>query len=229
MGTLLFALPYAGGGASLYRSWPETTGVRVHGVQLPGREELFDEPWPLSMADTIARCVRQVVERSTGDDNVALFGHSFGAVLAYEVARHLVADGRTPVHLFASGSVDPTTPLGRDPAQLSDTEFVGRVESLAGYTHPALAIPDLREIVLPVLRADVRMHETYRTDAERPLPVPVTALRGTSDHLVSADDCARWAKVTSAVSTVVQLPGGHMYFVDDPQPLLTVIERTLES
>ncbi|MEU3457525.1 alpha/beta fold hydrolase [Micromonospora sp. NPDC006766] len=229
MRTILFALPYAGGGASLYRSWPESTSVSVCGVQLPGREELFDEPWPLSMADTIALCVRQIDEQSARDEPVALFGHSFGAVLAYEVAHHLVAAGRTPVHLFASGSVDPTAPLRRDPAQLSDDEFVRRVESLAGYTHPALAIPDLREIVLPVLRADVWMHETYRTDAEHPLPVPVTALRGASDHLVSVDDCTRWAKVTSAGSTVTQLPGGHMYFVDDPQPLLTVIERTLES
>lgn len=229
MSTILFGLPYAGGGASLYRTWPQSAAVDVRGVQLPGREELFDDPWPLSMPDTIALCVRQIDEQSTVDDRIALFGHSFGAVLAYEVARRLLAAGRMLVHLFASGSVDPTAPLGRDPAPLSDDEFVLRVENLAGYTHPALAIPDLREIVLPVLRADVRMHETYRTDEERPLPIPVTALRGAADHLVSADDCDRWAKVTSAGAAVVELPGGHMYFVDDPRPLLAVIERTVES
>lgn len=229
MHTMLFGFPYAGGGASLYRSWPSPPGVTVHGVQLPGREELFDEPWPLSVPDTVAFAARQVTELSTPDDRIALLGHSFGALLAYEVARFLLGRGYRLAHLFASGSLDPTTPLGRDPAPLTDDEFVARVEGLAGYRHPALDLPDLREIVLPVLRADVRMHESYRDAAERPLPVPVTAVRGTNDHIVDAGDCERWAKVTTAGCSVVELPGGHMYLADDPLPLLRVVQLTLET
>ncbi|WP_410638367.1 thioesterase II family protein [Amycolatopsis sp. lyj-346] len=229
MHTMLFGFPYAGGGASFYRSWPVQPGFTVHGVQLPGREECFDEPWPLSLPDTVAFAAEQVTGRCTPDDRIALFGHSFGALMAYEVARCLLGHGYRPVHLFASGSLDPTTPLGRDPAPLTDDEFVARVEHLAGYRHPALDIPDLRDLVLPVLREDVQMHETYRDTGESPLPVPITAIRGTADHIVGAEDCERWGKVTTAGCSVVELPGGHMYLVDDALPLLRAIRTTLRT
>lgn len=231
MRTIVFGLPYAGGGASFYRNWPPLSGdsnAEMIGIQLPGREEMFDEPWPRSMADTVTFVREQIGNNATTYDRIALFGHSFGALLAYEVARALCADGHVPVHLFVSGSADPATSLRRDPAPLSDDDFVQRVESLAGYTHPALAIPGLREVVLPILRADVELHETHHRTVVDPLPIAVTALRGGKDHLVGFDDCERWAKVTTVDCEVVELPGGHMYLVDDPGPVLETIRRVLE-
>jgi surfactin synthase thioesterase subunit len=232
MRTIVFGLPYAGGGASFYRNWPPLpadSDVEMVGAQLPGREEMFDEPWPRSMADTVTFVREQIAAKATARDRIALFGHSFGALLAYEVARSLCGDGHVPAHLFVSGSADPSTPLAREPAPDTDSEFLQRVESLAGYAHPALAIPGLREVVLPTLRADVELHESLHLTVVDPLPVAVTALRGREDHLVEFDDCERWAKVTTVGCEVVELPGGHMYVLDDPGPVLGTIRRVLES
>jgi surfactin synthase thioesterase subunit len=150
-----------------------------------------------------------------------LFGHSFGAVIAYEIARRLTEDHDwPPAHLVVSGSLDPTAPVGDRSAGLADDEFVARVEELSGYSHPALADPELREVLLPVLRYDVQQHEVFRRDGVPPLPVPITGVRGASDALVSKADCAGWATVTSAAFELVELPGGHMYLTEDPAGLL---------
>lgn len=224
----LFCFPYAGGGASFYRAWPDTGahGFQVAPVQLPGREELFLEPLHDSV-DQAADDLAGKIARSLGpSDEVSLFGHSFGAVLAFEVARRLV-DFRPPIHLVVSGSANPVTPLPREAADLDDDQFVARVEMLAGYTHPALADPDLRDIVLPALRADVALHESYVAEDPRPIPVPITVVRGATDHIVSAEDCVAWEAVTSERCDQVELPGGHMYLVDDSAPLFDLLRRVL--
>ncbi|BFO18436.1 hypothetical protein SHKM778_48240 [Streptomyces sp. KM77-8] len=111
-------------------------------------------------------------------------------------------------------------PLGRHSAGLDDEEFVARVEQLAGYVHPALADPDLREVVLPVLRSDVELHESYRPADGEPLPVPVTVFRGESDHLVTEEDCRGWADVSTEGRSLVEFEGGHMYLAEDPLAVL---------
>lgn len=230
MRTILFCLPYAGGGATFYRTWPPQPlpELFIEPVQLPGREELFDDPWPASVEAAADVVVDYVLTVAGATDRIALLGHSFGAVLAFEVARRLSVDrARPPVHLFASGSADPTASLGRNSAALPDDEFIARVEQIAGYRHPALAEPELREILLPVLRADVALHESYRADPEPRLSTPITAVRGVNDHIVSAADCAGWKRVTEAGCAVVELPGGHMYLADNPAPLLELVHRTL--
>ncbi|WP_018791067.1 thioesterase II family protein [Salinispora arenicola] len=230
MRTLLFCLPYAGGGASLYRGWPPTAlpGVTVEPVQLPGREERYGELLPSDFDEVVRAVVTQIDSARAPEDQIALLGHSYGAVLAFEVARRLTARGEVTLrHLFASGSVAPGTPLHRPSADLDDDEFVAHVEELAGYRHPALADPDLREVLLPVLRADVAMHESYRASVPPLLSVPVTAVRGRDDHLVSAADCAGWQTVTNAGCKVAELPGGHMYLADDPVALHQLLVRTL--
>ncbi|MEU8658580.1 thioesterase II family protein [Actinoplanes philippinensis] len=230
MRTLLFCLPYAGGGASLYRGWPATAlpGVTVEPVQLPGREERYGEPLPRDLDEVMDEVVTRIGEVREPGDEVALFGHSYGAVLAFETARRLIARGEAPPRwLFVSGSPAPDIPVERPSADLDDDDFVSRVEQIAGYRHPALADPDLREVLLPVLRADVAVHESYRVRVSSPLPVPVTAVRGRDDHLVSAADCAGWAPVTDAGFEVAELPGGHMYLAEDPAALHELILGTL--
>ncbi|MCS7483566.1 thioesterase II family protein [Umezawaea endophytica] len=222
----LFCFPYAGGGASFYRAWPDTGlhGFEVRPVQLPGREELFIEPFHADVAAAADDLTGKIARSLGPSDQVSLFGHSFGAVLAFEVARRLV-DFRPPLHLVVSGSANPVTPLPREAADLDDDQFVARVEKLAGYTHPALADPDLRDIVLPALRHDVALHESYVAQDLRPIPVPITVVRGADDHIVSRQDCEEWAVATSDRCDQVELPGGHMYLVDDPSALFDLLRR----
>ncbi|TDV37797.1 thioesterase II family protein [Actinophytocola oryzae] len=232
MSAILFCCPFAGAGASFYRSWapPANSGIRIVPVQLPGREEQFTRPAHQRMEEAAADVLDQVQAAAAPDDDLALFGHSFGAALAFDVARRLVArGGHRLVRLFVSGSAEPLTPLEDDSSGLRDDEFVARVAEIAGFSHPALADPQLRQILLPALRADVHMRESYRPGAVAPLPVPVTAVRGETDHLVSAEDCAGWARVTSVGCDVREVPGDHLYLAEDPGPLLELIAEVLSG
>ncbi|WP_216588243.1 thioesterase II family protein [Streptomyces brasiliscabiei] len=229
----LLCFPFAGAGASFFTPWQryDLKATRVHPVQLPGRERRLDDP---PFPD-----VRTAVESLAGElladpdlaaGPVALFGHSFGAVLAYEMARHLREVKGTPVaHLFVSGSAGPTTRREAGATGLPDDEFLARVREFAGYDHPTLQDPELLELLLPALRADVELHEAYVPGADGPLDVPLTSLRGLDDTLVSAGQAQEWATVTRSGARFEELPGGHMYLTEYPGPLLKLIDDELKA
>lgn len=226
----LMCLPFAGSGAGFYRRWAKeepTAGLAVLPAQLPGREELFHEELHTDVADAAAYLVHQVTE-ATGTSAYALFGHSLGAVLCYEVTHELARSGfPMPAHVFVSGSPGPQQQRTARATGLDDVEFIARVQDFAGYRHAAFDDPALRELLLPVLRADVAMHEDYKPSTSRPLSVPVTSLRGAEDTLVSADEAQQWRTATRAEFDYVELPGGHMYLADSPRLLLRTVSECL--
>ncbi|MDF3300840.1 thioesterase II family protein [Streptomyces tropicalis] len=232
--TTLVCLPFAGAGASFYRPWQrlaEPLGLDVLPLQLPGRERRIDEE-PFRDAHTAAAALLTDLQAALGDaprpHRVALFGHSLGAVLAHELARRLCA---TPdvrlLRLFASGSPHPAQPRTRRATGLDDDAFLQRVGEFAGYAHEALQDPEMRELILPTLRADVEMHESYVPADELPLPVPVTSLRGTADTLVTRGEAEAWARVTDAGFRHVELAGGHMYLTESAPELLRILAGDL--
>ncbi|WP_042369316.1 thioesterase II family protein [Streptacidiphilus neutrinimicus] len=235
--TTLVCLPFAGAGASFYRPWQrqaEPLGLDVLPLQLPGRERRIDEE-PYRDATVAAGALHAELLAALGGPGegrgahrVALFGHSLGAVLAYELARRLVATpGVRLVGLFASGSPHPAEPRSRQATGLDDDAFLARVNEFAGYTHEALQDPEMRELILPTLRADVEMHESYRPADETALPVPVTALRGSADTLVTRDELAAWARTTDVAFRAVELDGGHMYLTESAPELLRIVAEHL--
>jgi surfactin synthase thioesterase subunit len=226
-GTVLVCLPFAGSGGSFFRGWKlrAPAGLEVLPVQLAGREERFDEPPPADVATAVADAYGQI----RGGARIALFGHSLGAVLAYELAHRLTDGGAEVVALFASGSPDPWHGRTHRLTGLGDDDFMTGVQTITGHSHPALADPEIRELVLPLLRSDIRMHEDYRAGSDRPLlPVPITAVRGRDDDLVSAADAGGWRRATSAGFGTAELDGGHMYLLDGPDPLLALIAERLD-
>jgi surfactin synthase thioesterase subunit len=228
----VLCFPFAGAGASAFRRCQEypSERVRVVPVQLPGREELFGEQPYTCVGDAVDGLLPGVLERLGGDRTVALFGHSLGAVLAYETAHRLAQlDGLTVGQLFVSGSPGPWTRRERRATGLTDGEFLDRVREFAGYTHPALVHPELREMLMPTLRADVAMHEDYLAPSGKRLDVPVTSIRGGADELVSAEQAAEWAAATSREFRQVELPGSHMYLVDAPADLVRLFEQVLSA
>lgn len=227
MTVALLCVPHAGAGASLFRQWKRHPfqHLAVVPVQLPGREELFAQEALTTMTEVVDRCVAQV-RATPGDTPFALFGHSFGALVAYETAQRLVTEGaRLPRRLVVSGVGAPWLPrpvAGAD--SLADEDFVARVREVAGHDHPALHDAELRGLLLPSLRADMGISDRYSPTSTDPLPVPVTVLRGRDDQLVSPQDAALWSKASSSATEVIEMPGDHMYFSLDPGPLLTELD-----
>ncbi|MEU0991964.1 alpha/beta fold hydrolase [Streptomyces sp. NPDC005953] len=222
----LVCLPFAGSGAGFYRAWAQspTPGVAILPVQLPGREEQFIDAPFTDAAEAATRLAPLVVDLTAGVASFALFGHSLGAVLSYELAHELARLGHPGLtHVYVSGSPGPWSGRDARATGLSDDEFLERVQEFAGYRHQAFDNPDLRDLLLPVLRADVAMHENYKPATDEPLRVPVTALRGVDDALVSAEHARQWRTATSAEFRYVELPGGHMYLADSPAELLRTI------
>jgi surfactin synthase thioesterase subunit len=233
----LVCLPFAGAGASFYRPWSSDAygcRLRVVPLQLPGRERRIDEQPYREVGAAVDELVAALPLALEGAQRVVLFGHSLGAVLAYELAARLTGgsglaggSGVQVVRLFVSGSPPPDAPRRQRATGLPDAEFLARVREFAGFSHAAMDDPEMREMILPTLRADIQMHEDYLPGTRDPLPVPVTALRGTGDRLVSAQEAMGWAKFTGRDFGYAELPGGHMYLVESSAPLLRLIERAV--
>lgn len=226
----LLCFPPAGAGAGFYRPWVgQQPELRVVPVEIPGREKRFAEPECPDLGSLLDTIVPELLRTVAGTRRVAVFGHSFGALLAYETVRALAERApRLDLTLVASGATRPGIPRSGRITGLPDDEFVAGVQRIAGYRHPALDEPELRELLLPPLRADVAMHENHVFDASaRPLDVPVIAVRGTADRIVSEAAAERWREITTGPFTSVSIDGGHMYLVDSWRPLLDVIAAGL--
>ncbi|MFC9235178.1 thioesterase II family protein [Streptomyces decoyicus] len=229
--TLLVCFPHAGAGPSFFAHWGNlaSPGLDVAPVGLPGREKRFDEPPLEYVSDAVEDALPQIRAQAGGYHGVCLFGHSLGAVLAYETACRLSGDGDVPVvGLVVSGSAGPAHRHDLGATGLPDDAFLATVERATGYRHEAFDEPELRDLLLPALRADIAMHERYRSSGTTVLDVPVTAVRGAEDHLIDAEMLAQWQEVTTAGFHSQALPGGHMYLADSPGALLGLVGDGLE-
>lgn len=223
----LLCLPFAGAGASFFNEWKALTErFDVVPVQLPGREKRFCEPCYTDVSEATVGLVTEVAELLDPDRDIVFFGHSLGAVLAYELTHALVRNGNYRIlGLAVSGSPDPWTPRTEHATGLNDEEFLRRVSEFAGYTHSALEDPLMRELLLPTLRADVEMHEKYRAITDTPLDVPILMIRGNDDELISGEQLLGWVRATTGDARAESLPGGHMYLTERPTELLELIEQ----
>jgi medium-chain acyl-[acyl-carrier-protein] hydrolase len=209
----LFCLPYAGAGASLFHSWRAhlPPGVELLAVQLPGRENRLREPWftdVIELGAALGPALRPYLDRP-----YSLLGYSFGALLAFELARWLRHQGeRPPGHLFVAARRAPHL-AGTGPAihLYSDSELVEWLRELGGTPDLLLAHPELLPLYLPILRADLAAHETYRYRPEAPLDVPISAFGGRRDTQASCHEIEAWREHTTLAHTTRFYPGGHFF------------------
>jgi surfactin synthase thioesterase subunit len=225
----LICFPFAGAGAAMFRPWADALAdtLVVTAVQLPGRENRFAEDPYTRVEYAIDDLESELDVLLDGAADLTLFGHSLGAVLAYELALRVghAAPG-LPCRLIVSGSPSPSRPRARRASGLSDDAFLAQVREFAGYSHPSLDDPEMRGLLLPVLRADVEMHEAYSSRDKALLEMQVIAVRGRDDELVSADEIAAWQTVTTRPLLTVEVEGGHMYLADRPDLLFSLLRQT---
>ena len=214
----LVCFPYAGGAASLYRRWRDAfpATVEVCAVELPGRGRRLGEP-PIS--DITRLCDESIaaLDQLPGNLPIALFGHSMGALIAFEMARRL--DGRV-AHLFASAAPGPGLrrhrPVNAHPrpvSELTDDEFKHRLRSLGGTPPQVLDNDEFMARFLPMLRADFLVIEHYRVDPEVRISSPITVFTGAADHGLTASDAAvlAWRERTTARARILELDAGHFF------------------
>ena len=210
----LFTLPYAGGGSAGYFRWRPAMPPRVDVVpiQLPGREARIGEP-PITdlrkLVAEIADAVAPLLDRP-----FVLLGHSLGAWLAYELACELRSRGeRLPSLLIVAASPAPHRPRGEEPLhQLPDAEFVAEMIRRYDGIPPAVREhKELLELLLPAMRGDMELLETYEYVEKPPLETDILAIGSTEDRSVSATALADWRRHTSEHFSNRLLPGGHFF------------------
>ncbi|ACZ85406.1 thioesterase II family protein [Streptosporangium roseum] len=228
----LFCLPYAGAGAGVFHPWPAALapGVEVVGVQLPGRENRIVEPAEIDLTELAAA----VADAAAADSRpYALYGHSLGARLGFEVIRSLRRTGAPlPVRLYAGAARAPHL-SGSDTfdglSRVPDDELVTRVVAGGGVPEAVAGEPELLELLLPTLRADFAWLDDYVYQPEPPLPVPIVAFAGTLDRAVSTEQMAAWEQHTTAGFVLHHVDGGHFFLQDRLPDLLSLLSADLTA
>jgi surfactin synthase thioesterase subunit len=224
----LFCLPHAGGSASLFRGWQAELGssIEVCPIQLPGREGRLQEPPQRDWRGLMEPLVELV--RHHQDKPYALFGHSMGALISFELVRALRARGLPePLHLFVASY--------RAPQLLDDTGVKTKeidAEKVRRASH-TLALPmemtdELVRLVKPALLADTALCESYVYTAQPPLRCPLSAFRGSTDY-VDAESTEGWREMTSGPFTSRNFLGDHFFLKELPRGLLQIVRRGLTS
>ncbi|MGW2330383.1 thioesterase II family protein [Streptomyces sp. NPDC001700] len=210
----LVCLPHAGGSASFYAGLGKALGPRVDtlAVQYPGRMDRLHERLLTRIDDLAEGLVAELAPWS--DRGIAVFGHSLGAVLGFEVARRLQAMGRPPVALFVSGRGAPSRHRREFSERPDDRTLIEQVRELGGTDPRVFDNEELVQLALPVIRADYEVVESYQYRPGPPLSCPVIALNGEDDPKVPDGGAAAWAEHTTGAFEEFAMPGGHFYLVD---------------
>jgi surfactin synthase thioesterase subunit len=222
----IFCFPFAGGGGSFYLPWrKDLPGIEICPVQPPGREGRSDEPMPASFDALVDAAARAIAPFAGG--RYVLFGHSMGALLAFDVARRLGPD-RPPSLLIVSGKAAPSLPVDPPLSGLSDEALLS-VAATRWNDPAAQALDrDLADFFLPTLRTDLRLLES-RSPSPTPLPLgcPLLVLGGRSDAAVPIEKLVPWRRQTSGAFRLQLFAGGHFYLRENRALVLAALREEL--
>lgn len=225
----LICLPFAGGSSTSFRPWLQflPRSIELVVVELPGRGQRLGEP----LIHDLDALVHEISDAMSVilDKPFALFGHSMGTLLAYELLFKLQDEHqRSPRHLFVSGRGAPHRPSREDPIhKLPQNEFIEKLKEYNGTPKEVLEHQELMDLMVPIIRADFQVCETYSRPDYRHFTIPVSVFGGLQDAGASREDLEAWAQLTEGACTVRMFPGGHFYFLNSQMNLLQAIVRDL--
>jgi surfactin synthase thioesterase subunit len=216
----LFCFHYAGGSAHIFYEWPGRlpSSVEVGAIQLPGRGHRVYEPLVRQMAQ-LSRVVAQELLPYL-DKPFVFFGHSLGALLCFETARSLRRENRRqPAHLFVSATEAPHCRSKEESlSDLPKDALVKRLREFNGTPAEVLQSDELMDLMLPTIRADFELSESYEYHPESPLECPITIYGGSDDHEVEAERLAAWSEMSVGACEIRMFPGDHFY-IDSSQTI----------
>ena len=221
----LFCFPFAGASTSVFRPWMNwlPKGIELAAVQLPGRESRVRERCISDMdelAEQLVSALAPALKRP-----FAFFGHSMGALIAYEVLRRLEQRGHAPAELFfACGSPAPHTRLA--PARrrvLSKEEIVADLHQLGCVPAELLKNREILNLLLPMLQADFELYANYGWRNNGSLSCPIVSIRGEQDTYITAESQLGWKKHTNRQFTFHSMHGKHLFLLESPQAVVDLV------
>lgn len=226
----LFCIPHAGAAGYPYRAWmphlPES--IEVIGVRLPGRGARIAEV-AFRRMDPLVTALTEAIIAELGRP-FALFGHSMGALIAFELCARLGQLGFEPRHLFVSGTRAPHLPRDEKALHTLPRErFIQELRALNGTATELLEDESVVASLLPPLRADFELVETYPARERARLTCPITAFGGRDDPTVSEDELAAWSRYTTQDFRRVLFPGDHFFIASEQSAVLRTISQTLSA
>lgn len=227
----LFCFPHVGAGASVFNQWPPAWipgNVELWTVRLPGREQRLSEKPFRRMAPLVEALYEAMAPELSG--RYAFYGHSLGAVVAFEMARKIERHGgQSPIRLLVSAHTAPQAGLSRPLFHtLPDKEFVEALRRLAGTPQEALENEDLMALMMVALRADFEVDETYSYEEGKPLECPISAFGGLDDPDVSQAELEAWRMQTSQQFSLHMMEGDH-FFIFRSQDFLYRLSQELKA
>lgn len=222
----LFCFPYAGGDGQIYRSWASalSPSIEVVAAEYPGRGRRFAEPLIDRIPTLVARLLAAI--RPLLDLPFAFYGHSNGALVAYELARQMRhALQRDPQVLLLAAKRSPLLPAETPVHNLGDEEFTRVLHRYDGTPPAVLHSPQLMEVYLPILRADFALGETYQLDATTRLPVPCHLISGDQDRIANPQDIRAWAPLFSGAVHHHTVVGDHFFLKSQSSHVTRIVEH----
>jgi medium-chain acyl-[acyl-carrier-protein] hydrolase len=227
----LFCFPYAGGAASVYHQWPThlPADMEMAAAQYPGRATRMREPLCKDLnhlLDDLEQGITPLLDRP-----FAFFGHSMGATVAYELTRRLRAAHKPlPQYLFVSGRSAPHLPPLKPPIHhLPDGEFLESMRNMNGTPAELLDHQELMEMMLPIIRADFQILETWTYQDAAPFTIPISVFGGITDDGVPLENLDAWASCTTGKMKRHMFPGDHFFLNQQYPAMLNIINRALSS
>jgi pyochelin biosynthesis protein PchC len=227
----LVCLPHAGGAASFYFPISELLPPTVEAlaVQYPGRQDRLRDP-RIEDIHELARAVFEGLKPLALRRPVALFGHSMGASVGFELARLLEGElGTVPVAFFASSQLAPSLHRSRGIHRLDDAGIIAELRLISGTSSQVLGDAELLQLAMPAIRSDYRAVETYAYKPGATLRCDLVGLSGDSDNRVAVEEVASWEEYTSGPFHLRVLPGGHFYLGEQTAAVAGVITDTLRA
>jgi pyochelin biosynthetic protein PchC len=225
----LVCFPHAGGSAAFYRAWAASQGLdlEVLAVQYPGRMNRFDEPL-VDNAGAMADILAEVLSRNVLPP-FAFFGHSMGAMIAFETTQRLAHEHRLhPVRLFVSARKGPLCHKPGERYLADDERLVSYLRRLGGCEDEVFQQPHLLPMILPIIRNDIKLAETWAPRSDARVDCPITAFVGNRDPEVTIEEATSWEQATEDFEIRV-FDGHHFYLTDHRSEVMDHVVRRCDD
>lgn len=228
---ILYCVPHAGSSALNFYQWKShiNSNIKIVPLELAGRGSKSKQNLYSCFNEAVDDLIKDIINYKS-DEDYALFGHSLGCWLIYDIYFRLIKEGmKPPVHLFFSGRWSPLSKKEKPQYNnMTDQEFLDAIGELGGTNKKILNSDEFQNKYLRILRNDFAIIDNYRSTKNRLIESDITILSGTQDNTINNKDLIEWYKTTSGMCTICKINGGHFFHLENMQETINIIESKLQ-